>query len=232
MLFASDKSCITGSRTLVKLNGLVKKNTAAVVKYPRTKWQKRLGLRPKVEVIEIRIEKRKVNGKYIDVQVPTGKKHEIQREKSWYHYLFGLPGALAINWSNNIVTDQGDALLCDALSTTPARTLPNNANAEIEVGTGFVSAIKGRTGVTTGTGSPEAMDATFPKQKGAWGAANDNVLQYQSTFEAGDLNASGIDEAALGNGTDNLAYAEVSPNINMTVADSLIGLWEITFLGA
>jgi hypothetical protein len=146
--------------------------------------------------------------------------------------LLSLKHPLMIAVIHNLVTNQGDALLVDGLSTTPARTLLNNANAVIGVGTGYTSVGKGTTGLTTQTGSDEAMDATYPKQKGAWGAANDSVIQFQSTFEAGDLNASGIDEAAVGNGTDNLAYVEISPALNVTAADTLAVLWEITFLGA
>ena len=152
--------------------------------------------------------------------------------KKWWQVLFGFEGSLMMVSTNNIVTDQGDALICDALSTTPARTLPNNANAAIGVGTGFVSAIKGRTALAAITGAYEAMDATYPLQKGAWGAADDNVLQFLASFEVADLNASGIDEVALSNGTDNLAYAEINPAINVTSSDSLAVTWELTFLGA
>lgn len=134
--------------------------------------------------------------------------------------------------NHNIVTNQGDALLVDALSTTPARTLPNNANAVIGVGTGYVSATKVITALVTQTGSDEAMDSGYPQQKGSWGAANDSVLVFKSTFEAGDLNSSGIDEVAVGNGTDNLAYAQIDPAINVTTADTLAVTWELTFLGA
>jgi len=95
-----------------------------------------------------------------------------------------------------------------------------------------VSELKTTDALVTQTGVDEAMDATYPKQKGAFAATDDNVIQYRSTFEAGDLNASGIDEALLGNGTDTLAYAEISPAVNVTAADTLQVDWELTILGS
>jgi hypothetical protein len=76
------------------------------------------------------------------------------------------------------------------------------------------------------------MDATYPVTKGDWAAADDNVIVYKSTFEAGDLNATGIDEALLGNGTDTLAYAQISPAVDVSSSDTLEVTWEITLLGA
>jgi hypothetical protein len=134
--------------------------------------------------------------------------------------------------NHNIVTSQGDALIADALSSSPARLKVDNTNGVIGVGTGFAVAGKSTAGLTTQTGSDEPMDATYPKLKANWGTAGDNVVQFRSTFEAGKLNASGINEAALGNGTDNLAYAEITPTVNVGVADTLRIDWEITFLGA
>lgn len=138
---------------------------------------------------------------------------------------------IAIN--HNIVTDMGDALIADIVSSTDARTAVDNANGVIEVGTGWTGTNpKQNTGVNTGTGSPEPMDATYPKLKGAWGLANDNVIQYRATFEAGDLNAADIDEAALGNGVDNMAYAQVTPSATVGSSDTLQVDWEITFVGS
>lgn len=134
--------------------------------------------------------------------------------------------------NHNIVTNEGDALIADLLSDTPARTKIDNTNGRISVGTGFTSATKSSDALTTPTGSPEAMDAGYPQTKGAFGAADDNVVVYRATFEAGDLNASGIDEALLGNGTDTLAYAEINPSVNVSVNDTLQIQWEITFLGS
>jgi len=153
--------------------------------------------------------------------------------------LFGVPvsGSQMISINHNIVTNEGDALVADHMSETDARTLVDNTNGHIEVGTGYVSEVKTVLLCATPTGSPEVMDATYPKLKGAWAATDDNVVQYRATFEAGDLNATGIDEACLGNNAvaasgDALAYAQITPAVNVTTADTLQVDWEITFVGS
>lgn len=158
-------------------------------------------------------------------------------EPKWWQNVFNLQGSLMIVETNNIVTDEGDALIADQMSETPAKTKVDNSNGYIEVGTGFVSEIKSRTSCTTPTGSPKGMEATYPKLKGSFGAANDNVTQYRCLFTAGLLNASGIDEAALMNNAvaasgECLAYAEISPALNITTFDTLQVDWEITYVGA
>jgi hypothetical protein len=116
--------------------------------------------------------------------------------------------------------------------TTGTQDPVDNSNGKIGVGTGFTSETKGTDALVTQTGSDEEMDPTYPLQKGAFLAANDNTVVYRSTFEAADLDDTGIDEALLGNGTDTLAYAEITPAVNVTVADTLQVDWELTFLGA
>ena len=134
--------------------------------------------------------------------------------------------------NHNIVTNHGDALIADLMAQTPAQTKVDNTSGVIGVGTGFTAEAKTVTALVTQTGSNEAMDATYPKLKGAFNATDDNVVQYRSTFEAGDLIATGIDEAALGNAIYLLAYAEVTPVVNMTASDTLQVDWELTLLGA
>ncbi len=140
--------------------------------------------------------------------------------------------------NHNIVTDQGDALIADLMSETPGQTKVDGTNGHITVGTGWTGTTpKQNEAVNTSTGSPELMDATYPKLKGAFGAANDNVTQYRATFEAGDLNDTGIDEAGLGNHAteatgDNLAYGQIAPAVDVSSSDTLQVDWELTFLGA
>jgi hypothetical protein len=154
------------------------------------------------------------------------------RKPNWWQKLFGLPGSPMISVNHNIVTDEGDALIVDMLVTTPTQTAMDNANAEIQVGTGFTSETKGTDALVTPTGTAEEMDPTYPKQKGAFLGGDDNTIQYRSTFEAGDLDDTGIDEALLGNGTDTLAYAQITPTVDVTTADTLQVDWELTFLGS
>ena len=157
--------------------------------------------------------------------------------QNWARRVLKVPVGVMEVFNHNIVTDEGDAMIADLMAETPARTKVDNTNGHIEVGTGFVSEIKTRTSCTTPTGSPEIMDASYPQLKGAWGAADDNVTQYRSTFEAGDLNDTGIDEAALLNNAvagsaDCLAYAEISPSVNVGTSDTLQVDWELTFTGS
>ena len=163
---------------------------------------------------------------------------EIKRFKpKWYERFLGLKGRLMIVTNHNIVTDEGDALIADNMANTPAKTKVNNANGYIEVGTGFTSETKSVLSCVTPTGSTEPMDSTYPILKGSFGAANDNVTIYRSTFEAGDLNATGIDEAALLNNAtaasaECLAYAQISPAVDVSSSDTLQITWELTFLGS
>lgn len=158
------------------------------------------------------------------------EKMEIRGLVRWT--VFDKDGKITQQGENhNIVTNQGDALIADILAETPARTKVDNANGVIAVGTGFTS--EGKTSsMNTQTGSPEEMDAGYPQLKGSFGGADDNVVQYRATFEAGDLDDTGIDEAELGNGTDVLAYAEINPAVNVGASDTLQVDWEITILGS
>ncbi len=166
-----------------------------------------------------------------------GPDGEIKRRpQNLIQRLLGLRGSRMISVNHNIVTDEGDALIADLMSQTPAKNKTDNTNGHIEVGTGFTTEAKSVLSCATPTGSPEVMDASYPQQKGAFGAANDNVTVYKSTFEAGDLNATGIDEAALLNaataaGAECLAYAQITPAIDVTSSDTLAITWELTFTG-
>jgi hypothetical protein len=141
-------------------------------------------------------------------------------------------GRLMISENHNIVTDEGDALIVDMLVTSSTQTAVDNANAVVGVGTGFATELKSTDALVTQTGIDEGMEATYPKQKGAFAGANDNTVQYRVVFEAGDLDDTGIDEAMLGNGTDTLAYAEITPTVDVSSSDTLQVDWELTFLGA
>ena len=145
---------------------------------------------------------------------------------------------MSMSTTHNIVTDEGDALVADLMANTPAKTKVDNTNGHIEVGTGWTgSGTKQNTSCNTPTGNPEPMDATYPILKGTWGNTDDNVVRYQVVFEAGDLSANGINEAALLNNAsaasaDCLGYGQLDPVADMTIADSLKIEWELTTLGA
>lgn len=141
--------------------------------------------------------------------------------------------------NHNIITDEGDAMIADLMANTPARQKLDNTHGFIPVGTGWTGTTpKANTWVNTQTGSSRALDATYPILKGTWGNANDNVTVYKATYTPGLLNVNGINEAALTNGASNgasvdcLAYAQITPSVNVTVNDTLEITWEITLLGS
>ena len=140
--------------------------------------------------------------------------------------------------NHNIVTDEGDAMIADLMSQSPARTKVDNTNGHIQVGTNWTGTTpKANEVVNTATGSPKVMSASYPQLKGSFGATDDNVVQYRALFAAGDLDATGIDEAALLNhatpaSADCLAYAQITPAVDVTTSDSLQIDWEITITGA
>jgi hypothetical protein len=79
------------------------------------------------------------------------------------------------------------------------------------------------------------LDNGFPALKAVWGNTGDTTVTYRATFDVGSLNANGINEACLLNGNSAgancLAYAQITPSVNVTASDTLQVLWEITILG-
>ena len=109
-------------------------------------------------------------------------------EPNFWQKLLGLQGSPMRVENHNIVTSEGDALVADILADSSTRQKFDNTHAYIEVGTGYTgSDNKNQASCNTPTGSPEVMDSSYPQTKGSFGAANDSVIQYKATFEAGDL---------------------------------------------
>jgi hypothetical protein len=81
----------------------------------------------------------------------------------------------------------------------------------------------------------KALDAGYPALGAAFGSTGDTTLSYRATFAAGTLNVNGVNEACLlngnGAGANSLAYAQITPSVNVTASDTLQVLWEITILG-
>ena len=150
--------------------------------------------------------------------------------------LLGLRGKFMVQEFHNIVTREGDALIADALLATPAKTKVTSSAGYIQVGTGWTgNSTKNNTRCNTATGSMKALDSSYPALKAAWGNTGDTTVTYRATFAAGSLNANGINEACLLNGNGSsancLAYAQITPSVNVTASDTLQILWEITILG-
>jgi hypothetical protein len=159
-----------------------------------------------------------------------------RRRPGFLRRLFGLQGEFMVQEFHNIVTREGDALIADALMPTQAKAKINGTNGYIAVGTGWTgNSVKTNTKCNTSTGSPKQLDSGYPALKEAWGSNGDTTITYRATFAAGALNANGINEAALLNGNGStancLAYAQITPSVNVTSSDTLQVLWEITILG-
>jgi len=180
-------------------------------------------------------EKIRVQGK-VTVRVLDGNGNVKRKAPGWFGRLLGIPGRLMESCHHNIVTREGDALIADALLASPAKTKVTSASGYIQVGTGWTgNSVKANTRCNTATGAMKALDNGYPALSAAWGSVGDTTVTYRATFAAGALNANGINEACLLNGNSStancLAYAQITPSVNVTSSDTLQILWEITILG-
>ena len=177
----------------------------------------------------------RIRGK-VTVRVLDRDGNVKRKAPGFFGRLFRMRGRLMEYRHHNIVTRQGDALIADALLAVPARTKVSSSAGFIQVGTGWTgNSTKNNTRCNTETGSMKALDSGYPALNAAWGNTGDTTLSYRATFGAGLLNANGINEACLLNGNsssaDCLAYAQITPSVNVTSSDTLQVLWEITILG-
>jgi hypothetical protein len=159
-----------------------------------------------------------------------------RRAPGWFRRLLRVPGRLCEQKYHNIVTREGDALIADALLASPTKTKVTSSSGYIQVGTGWTgNSTKTNTRCNTATGNMKLLDSGYPALQAAWGSAGDTTVTYRATFAAGSLAANGINEACLLNGNSEsancLAYAQISPAVNVTSSDTLQILWEITILG-
>ena len=165
------------------------------------------------------------------------KNGKLKRHRpGFFRRLFGLPGKIVYQEKHNIVTREGDALIADAMLPVPNRTKVSSASGYIQVGTGWTgNSTKNNTRCNTPVGEMKALDANYPVLYAVWGEGGDNVIMYRATFPAGYLYGNGINEACLlngnGNGANCLAYAQITPAVNVTYFDTLQILWEICIVG-
>jgi len=172
----------------------------------------------------------------VTVRVLDADGNVKRHKRGFFRRFFGLQGKLIEARHHNIVTRQGDALIADALLASSARNKVTSATGFIQVGTGWTgNGTKNNVRCNAATGSMRTLDNSFPALNAAWGNAGDTTVSYRATFGAGSLNANSINEACLLNGNsasaDCLAYAQITPSVNVTSSDTLQVLWEITILG-
>jgi len=180
-------------------------------------------------------DKIKIRG-VVTIQVFDGHGKLKRKSPGLLRRLLGLQGRLMAQTFHNVITREGDALIADALLAVPAKNKVSSANGFIQVGTGWTgSNTKTNTRCNAPTGNMIALDNGCPALTAAWGNNGDTTLVYRASFGAGALNADNINEACLLNGNDItancLAYAQISPSVNVTESDTLQVLWEISILG-
>ena len=123
-----------------------------------------------------------------------GPDGQVKRYKpTWWRRLFGLPGRPMINRRHNTVTRQGEGLIANLLLAAPVYAKVVAGSGFIQVGTGWTgSSPKTNTRCNSPTGNMEALDSGYPVTVASFGATGDNTLRYRASFEAGKLNANGI----------------------------------------
>lgn len=157
--------------------------------------------------------------------------------KSLFRKIFHLPAKEMRFKHHNTITTQGDGLIADLMISSPTQKKVDATNGYMLVGTGWTgTSPKSNTSVNTSTGTHKKLDSGFPKTSAAFGSTGQNIVLYRTTFAVGSLNASGINEVALLNGNTSdakcLAYAQISPSVNVTSSDSLQIDWQITVSGS
>jgi hypothetical protein len=182
----------------------------------------------------------KVRG-MVTVRVLDGDGNIKREAPGLLRRLLGLPGRLMEFRHHNIVTREGDALIADALLPAPAKPKVTGETGYIQLGTGWTgNSVKTNTRCNTPTTvdcttASKPLDSGYPVLKAAWGQEGDNTVIYRTTFTTGQLNANGINEACLLNGDEGtaqcLAYAQIIPAVNITAADTLQVVWELTITG-
>ncbi|MDR0908729.1 MAG: hypothetical protein LBM77_03085 [Spirochaetaceae bacterium] len=180
-------------------------------------------------------DKLKVKG-MVTVSVFDSNGNIKRRAPNWLQRIFGLPGSVMVRKHHNIVTREGDALIADALLGTPTKAKVAGTTGYMQVGNGWTGTdTKNTKRCVKPTGSMKVLDSGYPQKKAAWGSTGDTTVVYRTTFAAGNLNANGINECCLLNGnaaaSNALAYAQVTPSVNVTTSDTLQIVWELTILG-
>jgi hypothetical protein len=155
-----------------------------------------------------------------------------RRHPGWFRRLLKLQGRLMVSCHHNIITRQGDALIADALLASPRKVKLTSDNGIISVGNGWNGEdIKNSNGCNYQKGAA-ALDYGYPMLKNEWGNAGDTTVIYRGTIPGKNLgNVKGLNEASLRTGAtlshNTLAYAEITPPLNVTADDTLQVIWEI-----
>lgn len=162
-----------------------------------------------------------------------------RHEPGWLRRLLGLPGKPMVSAHHNTITRQGEGLITDLLLGTPTQTKITGGVGYMQIGTGWTGnspKTNTRCNSPLASNAMKAIDAGYPVTSAAFGTTGDNILRYRSSYAAGTIAASGINEASLLNGNTaaaiSLAYAQITPAVTVGSLDSLQIDWEVTFTGS
>ncbi len=157
-------------------------------------------------------------------------------KKSLLRKILGLRARPMKFCHHNTITKTGDAMLADLMVLNPVFNKVDENGCMI-VGNGWTgTSVKENTTVNNVVSDYKKLCEGFPKKEADYGSDGDNIVLYRAIFDCGDLNCDGINEAALLNGNDEnamcLAYAQITPAINVTESDSLQIDWAISICGS
>lgn len=181
-------------------------------------------------------DKKRIKG-MVSVTVRDEKGNIKCYRRGIFRKMFGLPAKKMSFKHHNTITTQGDGLIANWMLGTPTMDKVDGTNGYMVVGTGWTgSSTKANTSVNTKTGDYKKLDSGFPKTQASFGSDGQNVVLYRASFPAGALNSNGINEVALMNGNSSsakcLAYAQITPSVNVTASDTLQIDWQITVCGS
>jgi hypothetical protein len=100
----------------------------------------------------------------------------------------------------------------------------------IQVGTGWTEGRKLNAQCNRPAGGIQRLDGGYPNWAVPGSGREGTTVVYRATFPAGSLHARGINEVCLldrNDTSDCLAYAHISPAVNISFGDTLQILWEI-----
>ncbi len=156
--------------------------------------------------------------------------------RRWWETLLHLPVRYMNASHHNTITTQGDGMIADWMTGGSVARV-DGTNGYMAVGTGWTgTSPKSNTKVNTAAGSAVKLDSGYPKKQADFGKTGQNIVLYRTTFSAGKVVANGVNEVALMNGSDSsancLAYAQITPAVNLSSSDTLVVDWQITVSGS
>ncbi len=172
----------------------------------------------------------------VTVTVYDSKGRIKRLPQRWWEKLMGLSGRLMQYSHHNTITTQGDGMIADWMTAGSIPHIDSQTGC-MAVGTGWTgTSPKANVRCNNQVGEPVKLDNGYPKKQAAFGKTGQNIILYRTTFSAGTIVANGINEVTLLNGNTEtancLAYAQITPAVNLSSSDTLVVDWQITVSGS